>query len=153
MEENRKTEKENGMDGDFLFITEIGCMDGRETEPVERFIKNTVVSEGESREIAIDKVTEPGMDAILSGDSNFTQIFQVYKKSEISAKHHKSSTAIVVGHSSCAGNPVEDSVHIKQIEKSVKVVSGWNLFTKIIGVFVDAKREVQIISSIGEGKA
>ncbi len=148
--------KMNTMNGDFNFFTVIGCMDGRQTRPIKEFIKNKIVSSGESREIAVDQILGPGIDAILAGESNFASPEMYKKMAEISANHHGSQVAIVVGHSCCAGNLANDEGHKKHICASLETVRSWNLFRKIIGVFVDEQRRVKVVaeySQTTEGEA
>ncbi len=140
----------NTMNGDFNFFTVIGCMDGRQTRPIEEFIKNKIVSSGESREVVIDQILGPGIDAILAGESDFASPEMYKKMAQISANHHGSQVAIVVGHSCCAGNLANDEGHKKHICASLETVRSWGLFKKIIGVFVDEQRRVEVVSEYSQ---
>ncbi len=149
MNKETNTTKENplqGMDEEFNFFTVIGCMDGRQTRPVEEFIKEKLVRAEDASEIAIDQILGPGIDAILAGESDFASPEMYRKMAEISAQHHGSHVAIVVGHSSCAGNITSNEGHEEHVRASVDTVRGWELFEKIIGVFVDEQRLVRVLT-------
>jgi hypothetical protein len=52
----------------------------------------------------------------------------------------------VVGHHDCAGNPVERSEHESQIQEALRVVRGWSFTATIVGLYVNEKWEVEVIS-------
>ena len=115
------------------FATSVSCIDGRSQSPLAEWIrKNHSVD-------YVDTITEPGVDKIISENSDLESI---KSKVSISINSHKSELIIVSGHYNCAANPVSDEEHISLIKKGVEVISSWNLGVKVIGVWVDGSWKV-----------
>lgn len=110
------------------FFTSIGCMDGRVQEPVLAFGKLQF-----SVKYA-DTITEAGLVGLLSKDNvDPVLLDSIKKKILISLEKHHSKGIVVHGHEECAGNPVEDETHKKDVLKAAKT----------IGVLI--QKDIQII--------
>lgn len=82
-----------------------------------------------------DTITIAGLDGVLPQDVSERE--RAKRMAAISAEKHGAKSAVVVGHSGCAGFPVSNSEHIAAIKESVKLVKEWGLFEKVVGLFVD----------------
>ncbi|MGI0077880.1 MAG: carbonic anhydrase, partial [Nitrosopumilaceae archaeon] len=60
---------------------------------------------------------------------------------------HGSSLIAIAGHHDCAGNPVSKQEHIELIKKSIDTVKSWNYPTKIVGIWVNEKWQVEHVNS------
>ena len=116
------------------FATSLCCIDGRIQAPLSEWIRERSGAD------YVDTVTEPGVDKRLSGDAAVAEALR--KKAVISVKAHGSRTIVVSGHADCAGNPVPDDVHRRQIAECVRVVRSWGTGAEVVGVFVDSERRV-----------
>ena len=110
------------------FATSISCMDGRIQIPISKWIKENFSVD------YVDTITEPGVDKIITENSDLDSI---KNKIAISINAHKSELIVVSGHYDCAANPVSDEEHIRLIKNDVEIISSWNLGVKVIGVWVD----------------
>lgn len=119
------------------FATSLSCIDGRIQWPLSEWIRKRSGAD------YVDTVTEPGMDKRLSGDAAVAEA--VRKKAVISVRAHGSRTIVVSGHADCAGNPVPDDAHRRQIAECVRVVQTWGTGAEVIGVFVDSERRVAAV--------
>ena len=86
-----------------------------------------------------DTITIAGLDGVMP--QNETERERAKMMGKISAEKHGSTQAVVVGHSACAGFPVEEDEHRKAIEESVKIVKDWGLFDTVVGLFVDVDKK------------
>jgi carbonic anhydrase len=111
------------------FATVVNCMDGRVQLPVIEFMKKRF------RVDFVDDVTEAGSDCILCSRSGLVD--SIRKRVSISVERHGSRVVGVVGHFDCAGNPVSEKEHKKEIGESVKVVSKWFPGVTVVGLWVD----------------
>jgi carbonic anhydrase len=96
------------------FVTCLNCIDGRIQFPVIKWIDenfNTTI---------VDMITEPGMDKILSDNSE--NIDEILNQITISVNMHNSTKIFIVGHHDCARNQVTENEHILQIENAVKKI-------------------------------
>ncbi len=118
------------------FATSVACMDGRIQIPLTNWIKERYSVD------FVDTITEPGIDKIISGN---TDLDSIKSKINISINAHGSELIVVSGHYDCAGNPVSDEDHITQIKKSVKVISSSNPNVTVVGVWVDDNWAVNVI--------
>ena len=109
------------------FATSLSCMDGRVQLPMINLIKEKYSVD------FVDTITAPGIDKVIfNGD-----IESIKKSVIISVSNHKSSHIVISGHFGCAGNPVSNDEHFTHIEKSVEIVTSWNLGVDVIGVWID----------------
>lgn len=107
-------------------------MDGRAQEPVLAF--------GQKKFSAkyADTITEAGLVGLLS-KNNVDHVLpeSIKKKILISLEKHHSKGIIVHGHEDCAGNPVSDEQHKKDVLKAAKTIEELlQNNTQIIPVFV-----------------
>ena len=121
---------------DGKFATSISCMDGRIQIPISKWIKENFSVD------YVDTITEPGVDKIITENSNLDSI---KSKIAISINAHKSELIVVSGHYDCAANPVSDEEHIRLIKNDVGIISSWNLGVKILGVWVDKSWNVNSV--------
>lgn len=123
------------------FFTSVGCMDGRVQKAVNRYASLLFGAE------YADTVTRAGLDGIFSKEDVDPQVHEAIKDMIlVSVDKHKSYGIIVHGHEECAGNPVSDEQHKKDINKSVqtieKMVAGKNI--KVRGVYVRLNPRLKI---------
>lgn len=93
------------------FATCLNCIDGRVQIPVIEWITENYGFK------YVDMITKPGMDGFLSKKSS--DISEIIKEIRITIDVHNSDDIFVVGHYDCAGNPVDENTHKKQIKESV----------------------------------
>lgn len=104
-------------DAQETFFTSIGCMDGRVQEPIAEYGLQNFDA------IYPDTITDAGLVAKLAKSNSGDDYFESIKeKLQISVEKHKSLGIIVHGHQKCAGNPVDDEVHKKDILKAAEKV-------------------------------
>lgn len=126
------------------FFTAVGCMDGRVQEPVLHFGQKKL-----SVKYA-DTITEAGLVGLLA-KKNVKQslLNSLKKKILISIEKHHSKGIIVHGHQECAGNPVNDEQHKKDVLRAAKTISA--LIQKdmqIIPVFVKRDQHGWIVEEL-----
>lgn len=115
----------------------LNCMDGRVQLPVLQWIKANYHVD------YVDVITEAGMDAVLSGQKDISEIL---RSIAISVNVNKSIRLFVVGHSDCRGNPVGEDVHRQQIMDSVvRLKSHWP-GQEIVGLWVNDSWSVEVVS-------
>ena len=93
----------------------------------------------------VDKITEAGPIKLLAENNNPEKIESIRHRVEISVVKHGSKIVAIVGHDDCAGNPVEKEIQKKQISKSIDLARGWGFDAEYLGLFVNAKWEVEEI--------
>ena len=121
------------------FATVINCMDGRVQIPVIEWMRKNFGVE------YVDMITEPGPDKILAENSGETVINRLKLKTEISVHVHGSKVIAIAGHFDCAGNPVTEDIHKKQILEAVKNVKSWKFNAEVIGLWIDKNWKVHRI--------
>lgn len=115
------------------FFTSVGCMDGRVQKPIADF--------GQKRFGAKhpDTITEAGLVGLLSKDHPDKYLMDSLKnKINISLEIHKSKNIVVSGHEDCAGNPVDEAQHKKDVLKTAELIR--LMFSKISITPVYVKR-------------
>lgn len=122
---------------DASFATAINCMDGRVQLPVIEYLKKNYGVQ------YVDMITEAGPDGLLAIGS--TLIENIRKRVAVSVEKHGSRVIMVAGHADCAGNPVGENEHRKNIEKSVEVVASWDFPAKVVGAWLGEGFKVEII--------
>ena len=112
------------------FCIAFDCIDGRTKEPLIEWCKKNLGV------VFVDMQTKPGMDKLISDEQS---MLELKVAAGISADKHGSTTALVVGHAHCAGNPVSDQEHEENIRQSCEVVAKWGVkgITQVIGLFAD----------------
>lgn len=98
------------------FFTVVGCMDGRVQEAVAAYGKKKFGA------LYPDTITDAGIVGIVSKNPDPDYFLELQKKLNVSLDKHKSLGIIVNGHQECAGNPVDDSSHKKDIENTIKYI-------------------------------
>lgn len=119
------------------FFTAVGCMDGRVQGPVLTFGQAQLGAK------YADTITEAGLVGLVAKRNVKKSLLNSLKKKIlISIEKHHSKGIIVHGHQECAGNPVEDEQHKKDVLKAAKTIGALvPNDTQIIPVFV--KRDGQ----------
>lgn len=119
------------------FFTSVGCMDGRVQEPILTFGKLQFDVE------FADTITEAGLVGLLAKNSvDSCLLDSIKEKILISLKKYHSKGIIIHGHQECAGNPVEDKQHKKDVLKTAQTIGA--LIQKdiqIIPVFVKRSKK------------
>jgi hypothetical protein len=112
------------------FVTCINCIDGRTQLPVIEFLRRKYDVD------FVDLITIPGADGVLAGGEK--EIIELVKKNVgISIISHSSRLVAIAGHYDCAGNPVDEKIHIENIKKCIEVISNWGYEVEVIGLWVD----------------
>lgn len=120
------------------FAALINCMDGRVQSPISDWLKTHTGVQ------YVDRITEPGPDKVLA--SGQKEKIEIIKQKVLLSMHaHGSKIIAVSGHHDCAGDPVSDAQHHTHIRKAVREIASWNLNTRIIGLWVNEKREVKLV--------
>ena len=99
------------------FFTSVGCMDGR--------VQNPMLHYGQKKFGVkyADTITEAGLVGLLARENvDSVLLDSIKKKILISVEKHHSKGIVVHGHQECAGNPVEDDLHKKDVLKAVKTI-------------------------------
>lgn len=119
------------------FFTTIGCMDGRVQEPVMQYGKERFSAQYP------DTITRAGLDGELPKRRDDRYLYEsLSKKLEITIEKHNSKGIVVHGHADCAGNPVSEEEHKRNVMMSVRIIK--NLIKEVIpvvGVFVKRSSE------------
>jgi hypothetical protein len=123
----------------FRFGTAINCIDGRTQEVVIDYMKQKYNIDG------VDMVTFPGADGLFSYEHNSKEIALIRRAVSVSIERHGSQIVALVGHHDCAGNPGDREHHNKHIRRAMQEVSSWNLNTQVIGLYVNEKREIEVV--------
>jgi hypothetical protein len=118
------------------FGTAINCMDGRAQEPVIAYLKQKYQLD------YVDMITEAGADGALALD-NYPLREAIRNRASISVTKHHSGLIAVVGHSDCAGNPVDAATHIDHIRQAVERVRSWGFPVQVVGLWLDEQWQVQ----------
>ena len=115
------------------FCTVINCMDGRTQLPVNEFLRQKYNVDH------VDTITEPGPVRILSDGNNSTLAESILKRVDISITKHKSIAIGIVAHYDCAGNPLEKSEQMNQLNSAIEYLKEKYPKTEIIGLWVDSE--------------
>lgn len=99
------------------FFTSIGCMDGRVQEPILHFGQRKFNAK------YADTITEAGLVGLLARNPDNKLLKSLKSKILISLEKHHSKGIIVHGHQECAGNPVEDDQHKKDVLKTAQTIA------------------------------
>jgi hypothetical protein len=112
-------------------------MDGRVQLPVLEWIKINYPVD------FVDVITEAGMDGVLSGQKDISEIL---RSIAISVNVNRSTRLFVVGHHDCRGNPVEEKIHRQQIRDSVDRLKSHCPKQEIVGLWVNDSWSVEVVS-------
>lgn len=126
------------------FFTSVGCMDGRVQEPILHFGQEKFGVK------YADTITEAGLVGLLAKDNIDPVLLNPIKeKILISLEKHHSKGIIVHGHQECAGNPVEDEQHKKDVLKAAKTIGVLiSSNTQIIPAFVKRSEKGWIVEEL-----
>ena len=92
-------------------------MDGRVQEPVLAYGQKMFGVR------YADTITEAGLVGLLAADNiDQSLLNSIKKKILISLEKHHSKGIIVHGHQECAGNPVKDELHKKDVLRSAQAI-------------------------------
>ena len=94
------------------FATIVSCIDGRVQRPLEEWVRGQLDVE------YVDTITEPGPERVLT-EAAGPGLAALLAKVAVSQDAHGSRTLVLAGHSDCAGNPVPDEVHRRQLRAAV----------------------------------
>lgn len=115
------------------FFTSVGCMDGRSSFAVAKWGRKKFGVE------YADAITEAGLVKWLAGNHLDQYLVEsIENKIKISTEKHKSEHIVVSGHEDCAGNPVSEKQHKRDILKSKELIR--MMFPKISVTAVYVKR-------------
>ncbi len=112
-------------------------MDGRVQLPVLQWIKQHYPID------FVDVITEAGMDGVLAGQEDISEIL---RSINISIKVNKSTRIFIVGHYDCRGNPTGKDQHHEHIIKSVNRLKTHYPKYEIAGLWVNDQWQVEIVS-------
>lgn len=119
--------------------TALNCIDGRTQIPVIKWLKEHFNLD------YVDLITEPGMDRVLSQGKK-SELKRIKERVNISIDAHDSHIVAIVGHYDCAANPVNKYKHINDIKQGMSVVQSWGLPVRVVGLWVDDRWQVHVIS-------
>lgn len=128
------------------FFTSVGCMDGRAQCSVAKWGRERFGVK------FVDAITEAGLVGLLARKKpNQSLIASIKNKINISLEKHHSKGIVVHGHEDCAGNPVSNNQHKKDVLKSAKIIGLLiQNNTQIIPVFVESRGENWVIEELKE---
>ncbi len=120
------------------FGTLITCIDGRVQRPTILWMRERYDLD------YVDVISEPGPDKLMAeGWPN--DVTPVRNKTSFSIKAHASRIVALCGHYDCAGNPATVEEHHEQIRKGVQLLRSWSLGADIVGLWLNARWEVEVI--------
>ena len=123
-----------------IFATCLNCIDGRVQLPVINWIiENYDIN-------YVDMITEAGIDRFLADESS--NIYGILKKIKISIEVHESKNIFILGHYDCAGNPVNEITHKKQINVAVKRIKSLFPDLNVAGLWINENFSVEKILEI-----
>lgn len=123
------------------FVTVINCMDGRVQRPVSDWMINKFSAD------YVDTITEAGPDGLM-GTKIPGLIDSIKARVLVSVEKHGSKVVAIVGHSDCAGNPVDEPTHFNHVRAAMKEIESWQLSVAVIGLWVNSDWQVEEIGAI-----
>ncbi|HKQ76237.1 MAG TPA: carbonic anhydrase [Blastocatellia bacterium] len=123
---------------DGKFATAINCIDGRVQVPVLDWIRSYLNVD------YVDLITEPGPDKVITYGTEWAYN-SIFEKATLSIKTLGSRSISIVGHYDCRANPISKEEHIDQIQRSVEIIEEWRLGVRILGLWVNEWRYVDLI--------
>ena len=128
------------------FAIAINCMDGRTQEPLIKYIKQKFGVD------YVDMVTEPGPDKLLAQNKEKFLVSSIKRRVQISIEKHQSSQIVIAGHADCAGNPVSEEDHQRQIKQSVETIYSWGWMVPVLGVWIDQDFHIEEVVMSDQNK-
>mgnify|MGYP001281263913 CR=1 FL=1 len=123
------------------FGTAINCIDGRAQRPVADWVATN------GQVTYVDMVTEPGADGLLAQGPS-ARVNQIRQAVEVSVNAHHSHILAIAGHYGCAAHAVSDDEHKRSIRQAAQLVAGWGLPVRVVGLWVNAGWQVEVITDI-----
>lgn len=127
------------------FFTSVGCMDGRVQKAVNRYASLIFGAE------FADTVTKAGLVGLFSKKEIDSDLYESVKSMIlVSVDKHGSYGIIVHGHEGCAGNPVEEAQHKKDIKKSIETIKGMmkGKNIEVRGVYIRLAPRVKVVEVV-----
>jgi carbonic anhydrase len=118
------------------FATALCCMDGRIQLPVLEYLK---VRFGVKY---IDNITYAGPVGLAPTAADSPAVESIFRLIEVSMRVHDSKELAVVAHHDCAGNPVSESVQLKQLQAWIETLEQTFPGIQIIGLWLDKDFQV-----------
>jgi len=115
-----------------VFATAVTCIDGRAHQPVIDYLKRVHGVD------TVDLVSAPGVNKLLAEGIPSAHTEFLKGNASVSITAHQAGLIAVVGHYDCAGNPVDEQQHQRDIVAAVRTVAAWDLGVKVIGLWVDS---------------
>ena len=103
---------------------------GRVQEAVNQWLKNKYQVD------YVDVISEPGPDGILARNADQAIIANIKKRIDISLGKHGSKVIALVAHDDCAGNPVSEAEHRKDLLAGRETLKKMGLNAEIILLYV-----------------
>lgn len=128
------------------FATGIACIDGRVQLPIINWLRAFAGVD------YVDMVTEPGPDAALN-QASAELLSHLRQSVEISVRAHGSRVVAVAGHHDCAAYSVSREQHLAGIQAAARVIASWGLPVRVVGLWVNDRWEVEVVSDSGAGGA
>lgn len=120
------------------FVTVVNCIDGRTQLCVSEWLRRRFAAD------YVDSITEPGPDGILAAGQDEVTIAAIRRRVEISVNAHGSQLVAIVGHHDCAGNPVDKTTHLYQLQQAYDAIQTWGFPVEVICLWVDENWQVQL---------
>jgi len=120
------------------FVTAINCIDGRAQLPALNWLKPHCNVD------YVDLITEPGPDKILTRGPAQT-IASIRSKATFSFEVHHSTVLAIVAHHDCIAHPVSREEHWEDIKQCVQVAISWNLWPRVLGLWVNEWGSVDLV--------
>ena len=117
------------------FVTCVNCMDGRVQLPVINWIRENYSAD------YVDMITEAGADGYLVKHDQIPQ--EILSKINISVGKHGSDQIFIVGHHDCAGHPVDEETHRRDVLRAADKIKGSFSDCSVSGLWVSDKWEVE----------
>jgi hypothetical protein len=121
------------------FAVAINCFDGRAQVPPMDWLRSTCGVD------YIDVITEPGAVKCLS-EGVPDLIPAIRRKVQLALKFHAPTVIAVVGHHDCLANPVSKEEQWEQIRQGVRVVDSWGVLVRVVGLYVNEWRSIDLVS-------
>jgi hypothetical protein len=111
-------------------------MDGRVQEPVVEYLKKHFDV------TYVDMITQPGPVRFFDDGIDDPILTSVLQNTDISIEIHNSNGIAICAHANCAGNPVQETLQKKQLEKAVTFLTKKYNTIPVIGLWIDADWQV-----------
>ncbi len=113
------------------FGTAVGCMDGRGQLPVVDYVRKRW------RVDYVDNITDAGIVRHIAHTHNNDYLQSIKTKVvDVSVEKHGSKGLVVWGHQKCAGNPVEDDHHKRDIRVAAQRIREMQPGVEVVPLFL-----------------